>query len=232
MRCHTWLKIMACSAALMCLGATDPLTVELPELDEMKGMETSWAAQKMAMNGVPMSIKTFTSRRSAEKVLAYYEREWRESGLTPRREGYGKYQTLGAGDDDVFFSVQVRDHRGGSEGRITVSRKVDDPSRETAFPLPQRTQTVSKIDSLDAGTRAESIVAYAPGSPLQNEEWFRRELERQGWAFDHYANESDAAQKVLAFARDAELCQLTLVPDQPGYRGKTMLLIHWVKGGS
>lgn len=227
-----WRKAIACCAAMMCLGATDPLLVDLPELDEMQGMKTSWAAQKMAMNGVPMSIKQFTSRRSAEKVLEFYERQWRESGLTPRREGYGEYQTLGAGDDGIYFSVQARDHRGGSEGRITVSREVAEPSRDTAFPLPRRTQTVSKIDSLDAGTRAESIVAYAPGSPLQNEQWFRRELERQGWAFDHYANESNAAQKVLAFQRDAELCQLTLVPDQPGYRGKTMLLIHWVKGGS
>lgn len=220
------------AAALLCLGATDPLRTDLPELDEMVGMQTSWAAQKMAMNGVPMSIKTFTSRRSAEKVLAFYENEWREAGLTPRREGYGDYQTLGAATDNVFFSVQVRDHRGGSEGRITVSSKDLKPNRETAFPLPRRTSTVSKIDSLDAGTRAESIVAYAPGSSLQNEQWFRRELARQGWSFDRYTNESAAAEKVLAFQRNTEFCQLTLVPDQPGHRGKTMLLIHWIKGGS
>ncbi|MFK7888011.1 MAG: hypothetical protein AB8G16_14220 [Gammaproteobacteria bacterium] len=223
--------MIVCCAALLCVAATDPLKVNLPELDEMKGMETSWAAQNMAMNGVPMSIKTFTSRRSAQKVLDFYEREWREAGLSPRLEGYGDYQTLGAGEDNVYFSIQVRDRRGGSEGRITVSRQIASPSRETAFPLPRKTTTVSKIDSLDAGTRAESIVAYAPGSPLQNEQWYRRELARLGWSFDHYANESESAQKVLAFQRDAELCQLTLVPDQPGYRGKTMLLIHWVKGG-
>ncbi|MEO1576164.1 MAG: hypothetical protein AAFU65_14560, partial [Pseudomonadota bacterium] len=119
---------------------------------------------------------------------------------------------------------------GGSEGRITVSKRDHAASKATAFPLPRRTETVSKIDSLDAGTRAESIVAYAPGSPLENATWFERELVRQGWSRDPFVQEDTTSEKILAFQRDAELCQLTLVPNQPGYRGKTMLLIHWIKG--
>lgn len=218
--------------AMACLGAADPLSITLPELEVMDGMQASWAAERMAMNGVPMTIRTFTSHRSAERVLSFYEKRWLAVGLTPRRTGYGEYQTIGAANDEVFFSVQVRDERGGSEGRITVSRRDHAGSKRTEFPLPRRTETVSKIDSLDAGTRAESIVAYAPGSPLENATWFERELVRQGWSRDPYVTEDTTSEKVLAFQRNAELCQLTLVPNQPGYRGKTMLLIHWIKGAS
>ncbi len=218
--------------AVLCMGAADPLDVRLPELELMQGMEASWAAERMAMNGVPMSIRTFTSGRSAQRVLEFYERRWQKNGLTPKREAFDGYRTIGAAREDLYFSVQVRDSRGGSEGRITVSRRDYAGDKKTRFPLPRRTQTVSKIDSLDAGTRAESIVAYAPGSALENASWFTNELARQGWSRDPYVPEDTVSEKVLAFQRDTEMCQVTLVPNQPGHRGKTMLLIHWIKGAS
>ncbi len=226
-----WTRMVLVAAALSLLAATDdPLAVELPQLQEMPGMEATWAARKMAMNGVPMTIKTFTSPRSGHKVLAYYEREWRAAGMSTTRQAFGEYDTIGTGDGRNFYSVQVRDVGGLSEGRLTVSRRVSNPDSDTQFPLPRRTQMVSKIDSIDAGTRAESIVAYAPGGAVENADWFMRELRNEGWAVDPYVAESSAKEKVLAFQRNAELCQLTLMPDQPGQRGKTMLLIHWVKG--
>ncbi|MFK8017150.1 MAG: hypothetical protein AB8G17_17130 [Gammaproteobacteria bacterium] len=218
-------------AALACIAAKDPLAVDLPELEEMQGMSSTWAAKKMAMNGVPMTIKTFTTPKSAEKVLEFYEREWKQAGLDANRQDFGKYTTVATAQGNYFYSVQVRDASGGvSEGRITVSARVKGSSKDTSFPLPRRSETVSKIDSLDAGKRAESIVAYAPGSAVQNAQWYERELRRQGWAKDPYAKELQSAEKVLVFQRNAELCQLTFVPNQPGHRGKTMLLIHWVKG--
>lgn len=224
------LTLIAASLSLVCAADTDPLSIDLPALETMKGMNASWAAEKMAMNGVPMTIKTFASNRSAEKVLAFYEKRWLAAGLKPRRAEFGEYDTIGAGDDDVYFSIQVRDAGGGSDGRITVSQPGFDANTSTDFPLPRRTETVSKIDSIDSGTRAESIVAYAPGGPLENINWFERELGRQGWSKDPYMPDDGAAEKIIAFQRNSELCQLTLVPNRPGYRGKTMLVIHWIKG--
>ena len=217
-------------AALACIAAKDPLAIDLPELEEMQGMSASWAAKKMSMNGVPMTIKTFTTPKAAEKVLEFYEREWKSAGLDPTRQEYGDYNTVATAQGSYFYSVQVRDAPGGiSEGRITVSQRVKNSSKETEFPLPRRTEVVSKIESLDAGKRAESLTAYAPGGALQHANWFSRELRRLGWAADPYVEEQNSGGKILQFTRNAELSQVTLVSNPPGQRGKTMILIHWVK---
>lgn len=226
-----WLVTVAVS--LPVCAYTDGFDQKLPVAEVMPEMRAEWAAEHMLYNGMPMSIRNFTVGRPAKDILDYYERKWkiRTQGKAIRSE-VGEFETVGAAMDGYYYTLQVRDTNRGAQGSLVVTPPPDsvEPNRETAFPLMPGTEILSKIESLDRGTRAETLVTMSQRSATSSEAWLSDELNRQGWSRQSASEPADASGRVLNFQRGKEFCQVTVTANSPEHNGHTMVLINWVKG--
>lgn len=228
--------ILCCLSGFSVQVATaDALGRTLPVMELMPDMQAEWAAQQLVYNGVPMSIRNFASGQSSEEVLGFYERNWKDLGS--EEISYSRvedFDSVGIKSRDYFYSVRARDTDQGSEGSLVVSRALDqvaNAGRSTEFPIVPGSEIVSTIEALDRSTRAETIVSTNLRSVDSNEIWFQSQLTRDGWAEERLAAPLDGERRVITFQKGKQLCQITLIGNSPENPGRTLVLVHWIKGG-
>ena len=223
------------AAMSMPVLARDALSQKLPVIEPMPEMDAQWAGERLVYNGVPMSIRNFASRRPAQDVLNHYERMWKSRGSDQiSHSRVEDFDSVGFKGREYFYSVRVRNTQFGSEGSLVVSRaldRVEDAGRHTEFPIVPGSEIVSTIEALDRRTRAETVVSTNGRSVSSNEMWFRRQLSGEGWAEERLAEQLPGARRVITFQRGTQLCQITLIGDSPQHPGRTVVLVHWIKGG-
>lgn len=230
------LRICCCLAVFgMQLAAADPLDEQLPVIELMPDMQAEWAGERLVYNGVPMSIRNFASRQPAKEVLGYYERNWKERDSD--QVSYSRvedFDSIGFKSRDHFYSVRARDTDYGSEGSLVVSlalEEVEDPGRTTEFPIVPGSEIVSTIEAVDRSTRAETIVSTNLRTVGSNEIWFQSQLTRNGWVQERLGTPLPGERRVITFQKGKQLCQITLIGDNPEHPGRTLVLVHWIKGG-
>lgn len=230
------IRIMYCLAVLCAqAAAADPLGEKLPVIELMPDMQAEWAGERLVYNGVPMSIRNFASRQPAKEVLGHYERNWKERGS--EQISYSRvedFDSVGIKSRDHFYSVRARDTEYGSEGSLVVSVALDDVAdagRSTEFPIVPGSEIVSTIEALDRSTRAETVVSTNLRSVGSNEVWFQSQLTRDGWVQERLGAPLEGERRVITFQKGKQLCQITLIGDSPEHPGRTLVLVHWIKGG-
>ena len=217
------------------LALADPLSEKLPVIELMADMQAEWAGERLVYNGVPMSIRNFASRQSAKQVLDYYEKHWKERGSDEiSYSTVEEFDSVGIKNRDYFYSVRARDTNYGSEGSLVVSLALDEverPGRSTEFPIVPGSEIVSTIEALDRNTRAETVVSTNPRTVGSNEIWFQSQLTRDGWVQEQLGAPLEGERRVITFQKGKQLCQITLIGDNPEHPGRTLVLVHWIKGG-
>lgn len=213
-------------------GDEDPLADEMPVVALMPEMRGNWVARRMAYNGVPMSIRSFSSKRSAEDVIQYYESRWKTfTGAHIQRSRADGMETLGVRSDGYYYTVQVRDDGANAQGNLVVTRDLQKakPDIETDFPLVPGTEVLVKTESLDVGKRAETVVALSERSVASVSRWMDSELRRGGWTKQDFGPTTRGPERVMQYQKGAELCQVTLVANSPLRDGHTSVLVNWIK---
>lgn len=229
------LGLKHCLVGMMLLPAIafarDPLSVELPEVDIIPGATWYRMGERMALNGVPMSVKMFTYAGRIEDVEQYYLSELRAKGHGKLKQTRLREQViLGYQLGEYQYSIQMQVGRGGVEGKamVTPSPLNFKPSMKTTLPVPPRSQVLSKVESLDAGRRAETLTVNAGFDAGYVADFYMDQLARDGWQlFSRGGNGENSA--VLSFQRGAELLQLTAKGLQGNNSRKCQFLINWVK---
>src|SRR5262245_16217925 len=108
-------------AQLSGAGEIERQTARLPDVDAPPRGSAQWVARSMRMNGVPMTIKQFTTVLSVDEVFNFYESWQRGRSLaTLQRQVLDGWQLLSVNTGDYHISIRVRASRQGSEGTITV----------------------------------------------------------------------------------------------------------------
>src|SRR5690606_16292412 len=89
--------------------------------------------ESMIVNGVPMDVRQFVSRRSVEQVLEFYRQFWPKG--TEKEPGYTEtdilepWNMITRVEDGYLMTVQVMDNDGrGSSGLLGMSR-LPDPNK-------------------------------------------------------------------------------------------------------
>lgn len=209
----------------------DPLQVHMPDIDIMPGASWYTLGDRMALNGVPMTIKFFTYRGRIEDVEQYY------LGLL-RSTGHGKLSQrrlrdrviLGYQLGEYQYSIQMQSARGVVEGKamVTPSALNFRPSMKTELPLPPRSTVLSKVESLDAGRRAETLTLDSRFDVAYVVDFYLDQLGQDRWQlFSRSGDGKNSA--VLSFQRGPELLQLTVKGLQANNSQKCQFLINWVK---
>ncbi|MBL8265740.1 hypothetical protein [Steroidobacter sp.] len=207
-------------------------TQTLPDLAAPPQGTAQWIARRMRMNGLPMTLKAFESRLSADAVLAHYESQLRSSGShETRRSMSSPWQVLMFRSHDHFVTVHARTVSGGSEGTILVSPALD-PARlrvHSDFPRPPAARIVNLQQYDDAGMQSEHISFTSERSPFVEAQAFSELLIRDGWTkIDTRPTYKAHRGFVLEAQRDAEQALLVVIPDA-ARPTRTAVVVTWKK---
>jgi len=147
----------------------------------------TWIAPDISFNGMPMQIRQFDSKESAQAILGFYRRQWRGTREKPGNIEYplDDWQVIATLKGSCFYTVQVKAAgRDGSTGLLGVSRVPDESQLREAgrdFPMMSGSQVMNDIDHRDGGKRARTIVLTNTFSPDANADFYRRVLGSDGW---------------------------------------------------
>lgn len=209
----------------------DPLSVKLPPLEILPGAEWYWVGEKMALNGVPMSVKMFSYKGKPEDIVRFYQSYWRGLGNGKQNvQHLGKRTILGFQLDEFYYSIQFEEEDGLIKGKavVTPTPLNIQASKKTTLPIPARSRVHSRIESLDFGRREETLAGESDFDIGYVVDFYKSQLGGEGWQlFSSSGDQRNSA--VLSFQRGGELLQLTAKALQHSNSQKTQFLIHWLK---
>lgn len=209
----------------------DPLSVALPEIEIMPGAEWYWVGRQMALNGIPMSIKMFTARAKSEDLIQFYRSAWKVRGHGKLREDrFGSRVILGFELDGFYFSVQFDEAKGGVQGKAVVTPVPSSyhSSKQTSLPLPPRSTVLSKVESIDAGRKEETLSIDTRFDVAYVVNFYKSQLLDDGWMLFSAGGDLQNSA-VLNFQKGSELLQLTAKALHHNNSQQTQFLIHWIK---
>jgi hypothetical protein len=217
---------LACNA-----GTIASQTQKLPDIAAPSHGESTWIARAMRLNGVPMTIKRFTSAANADEVLHEYERVLRTSvDMKTRRTHESDWRVLAVMTDDYYATIRVRDTARGSEGTITVTPPLAHAKarKHTRFPHPRTAQIVSLQEYEDAGVEAEHISFLSRRSAAIEAREFAALLAKADWQLlrDEPTRQRDGGHVIEA----QKAAELAFINVRRADRGTgTMILVVWRK---
>lgn len=233
-RRHVLVLLLGCLCASVHAGqSVDPLAAPLPELEVYPGARSSWVARRMSMNGLPMTVRAFSSDDSPADVLRFYRRYWKGRGLARTGESaFKEFQTAGAELNGFYFSVQVRAAGGGTEGVLVVSASLQGATadKQTNFPLLAGDAVLEKIEAFDLGVRSETLVLQSGRSVSDRAAAYRGRLLADGWRVQRFGSTVPSGNApLLQFQKGLQHCQLAFLRVRDPEHSGTRILIHWIK---
>lgn len=225
-------------ALLMAIGAASSATAgslarevaTLPDIAPPPGGRSFWIARAMRLNGMPLTLKAFSTTMNVEEALAHYEHELKTgASIATKRAQEGKWRTLAVFAPAYFITIRARNEGHGAQGTIAVSPANDKrrASRRTTFPHPAPAQLVNLQQYDDEGVEAEHISFVSRRTVSIEARDFAATLSRAGWELirDEAAH-SDHGGHVIEAQRGTQLAYVNI---ERRVRGDTAIVVLWKK---
>ncbi len=149
--------------------------------------------ESMVVNGLPINIRQFRSKKSVHDVLEFYRQYWPKG--TEERPGYTEtdilepWQIITRVEDGYLMTVQVTEQgEDGSQGLLGISKL---PNPEKALPKPGKnfpklngSTVFNDIESRDIGKRGRTVQLHNTYSVETNANFYRNHFSNQGWIVD------------------------------------------------
>jgi hypothetical protein len=191
---------------------------------------SEWIAKSMRLNGLPMTLKSFQSRLTPERVCQHFESLKSQSTVETFRVRSGEWLTLAIRSRHELITIQMRATISGSEGTIAVTPRIELARLQvdTTFPRPPSATVVNLQEYDDDGVEAEHISLTSVRSVTTEADAFAQRLRRDDWQIvrDQTAHSVTSA-RTLEVQKGAQHALLTLMRNatQPG----TAIVIVWRK---
>ncbi len=187
--------------------------VAAPDFPAPPRAQVQWVSNNMIYNGRVMQIRTFNSRLSAERVLAFYRHIWKRGEKD--RPGFREsdalqpWHIISRVEDDHLLTVQVQSAGNDSNGYLAVSRiedvlapKPDDLGN--GFPMMQGSDVINDIATPDFGKDGRTLLIQNDFTVSGNANYYRNWYEDRGWRLDMDQEAAPQRQHVLAFTKGRE----------------------------
>jgi hypothetical protein len=174
------------------------------------------------VNGLPQSIKIYTSEKSVEQVVEFYRKEWQNTGVGPPIvDDVEKKKIVSlATEEGYFFTVMAEPRAGsGSIGHMSIAflnrMKEDGPKLGADFPMPEDSQVASDMVSHDFGKRARMILLRNSHSMDYNKRFYNSSFKFDGWILtkDSRTPKSKGRGVVLEFKRGIEVASIVITDE-------------------
>jgi len=212
-------------------GSRDPLLVQLPDLPVIPGASWSWVGARMAINGVPMSIKTFEFLGSEQQIVRYYTNLWKLKGHGQSvAKDFGSKRIIGYELDGFYSSVQYRQEGPFVKGKLVVTKLQlrAGSSKKSRIPKPPSSKRISRVESLDGGQRTETVTFESNKTVDFNMRYYENQYDNDGWKLA-YAKVGEGNAVIRHYQRNGELMQITITQLSGDGRRRSHILVHWIK---
>jgi len=140
--------------------------------------------EDLRLNGTPMKIKAFTADLPMESVLNQVQDNWqKQTERNPvTRTKNASWTVLNQTIGNQHRSFQIREISGAKvEGYVALTSPQQTTEPKLAVRLPADVQTVSIIDSSDAGKVSQQVIAVSPRSIDASVSALEASLKAAGW---------------------------------------------------
>ncbi len=223
--------LLAVASSFTYAQAQDPLMVVLPDLPVIPGASWQWVGRQMAIDGTPMSVKMFEYAGPEADIEKFYVRLWKSSGHGQyKAKNWGREKLIGHELDGFYASVQYHKEGMFVKGKIVVTEVGGNYRRasKTSIPKPRSARLISKLDSIDAGKRAETVTFDSNKGVDFNMRYYENQYENRGWARILVRDPSQDVS-IRHFQKGRELIQVTVKRLTGSDKNRTHIVVHWIK---
>jgi hypothetical protein len=188
---HKHLTIPRISILLIAMVSSSSL-LAAPKFPPPPDSTIGKLGESMIVNGIPMDVRQFVSRRSVEQVLEFYRQYWPKG--TEKEPGYTEtdilepWNMITRVEDGYLMTVQVMDHDGrGSSGLLGMSRLPDPerlPELGKGFPKLKGSHVMNDVVTKDIGKHGRTLQLANRASVENNANFYRDHFVNQGWGID------------------------------------------------
>lgn len=183
------LPAMLCSGILLFSMIWSGTLLAAPKFPPPPDSTIGKLGESMIVNGVPMDIRQFVSRRSVEQVLEFYRQYWPAG--TEEQPGYTEtdilepWNIITRVEDGYLMTVQVTGNDGrGSSGLLGMSRLPDPerlPELGKDFPKLKGSHVMNDVMTKDIGKHGRTLQLANRATVENNANFYRNHYVNQGW---------------------------------------------------
>jgi hypothetical protein len=184
-----------------------------PSFDRPDFVETDWTADDMVYNGVRMYIENIHCDCQYEKILNFYRKHWAEGEIDEKgfvENDLGELKQISRGDENYFFSVQVKPDPKDAEktvGRLVISELPGNRSTKvilgSGVPMMGDSEVVSDISDAMPGKRARTVLLLNEKSIVDNMDFYRMHYESAGWNSFLTPVDPSVGSQALSYRKDS-----------------------------
>lgn len=167
-------------------------------------------SESMVVNGLPMAAYEFSSNRSSQDVLDYYQSEWGASNT--RYVDLGDWRILSHRDGDYLFTIQIEKNtetlthgtlgitpafRFLSKSRAKLKQQKKNVGK--GFPTLPGTEILNDITALDQGRESRTVMFKNKRSMKSNLSYYENKMRADGWR-NLLRNEGEQNRSINALA--------------------------------
>jgi len=155
-----------------------------------------WVGKDMDVNGIKSAVRSFHTRKSIEKVVEFYRREWKRPVA---KDMPGFMETIDAApwyiisrvEDGYLLTVQVqvkKNDDSGSWGYLSMSplpgKNNSNSELGKGTPKMSGSHVLSEIQSNDPGKKARTMIISNNHSVSSNVTFYRNHYQGKGWTVE------------------------------------------------
>lgn len=197
------LLILACT-----IPGTGVAKPDFPDFPPPPDSTVGRPAENMVMNGIPMDVRQFVSKRSVSEVLEFYREHWPEG--TEEKPGYTETDVLDPWriitrvEDGYLMTIQVTESGDrGSSGLLAISRLPNPgklPELGEGFPKLRGSYVMNDILSKDLGKEGRTLQIANDYSVQHNANYYRDHYANYGWGKEMDQSISGGDTRSLRFS--------------------------------
>ena len=179
-------SLVACLLVFTCAAHAAPKFPAPPD------SKINRPGDNLVVNGIPMDIRQFISKKSVEEVLQFYRDFWPDG--TPEKPGYTEtdilepWRIITRVENGYLMTVQVTEEGDrGSSGLLGMSRLPDPenlPTLGKGFPKLSGSNVTNDIHSKDIGKDGRTIQLMNQYSVDHNATFYINHYTGQGYGID------------------------------------------------
>lgn len=188
---------------------------DFDDFEVMDDMRVQSVMEDANYNNRPMMVRSFSSESTAEQVISFYHKEWKDRyDDTP----FGPWYQVSTMTSECMMTVQLSvESPEHANGRLIISNPpTGNPTAGLGEDLlmPTETEVVSDLVTNDGLKQGRTSMLTSAGSPHDVAAFYRSAMDAKGWHLERDFREAEA--HALVFRNGLDIYNVVLIATEDG----------------